>query len=925
MKQDVILMKITGFFFVFISAVLLAMPDLSEAQKHGTEKYSFDFRGESLEQVLERITRAVEIDLVYDPQLIRGIHVYKRINNQLFPALLQEILRDAELDYITLSSGTYVIVKKVEQNPGFGTFSGRVVDSSTGDPLSGATVLLADVSGGTTTNSSGIFSLPKLISGTYNVIFSYVGYKPVQLSIDVNPGNHLKEQIQMNPKPVDISPVVVEAHRPLLPNQGGNDSHINPNTDWTPAGITRDPIRSLNLSPGIQYGLPMTDLHLQGGQQTEHRIMLDGVPVYNPHSFGRLFSSFSPFAIGSINLHKAGFDVDEGSQISGIVNLNHDLHFSGKNQGILQADPLSVNGRGDFYIPAGNSGVSLMTAARTNVWDVFKEPTLKNSLSEWNFIDPLITNQVFDLDGDAAAYRPARQQSDVQFFDYHLAAGYKISSYSTLSASLYLADNSVTTELLNEASPDTDVPPFLYANDEYEWNNAAGQISWNGIISPRFDLSAKASFSASSFAHTSRIETSQSPFIGSFDSFSTLGAIQEFRSARQLLPAQIDGNRIRHFTFQTDGSYSFSPHFQLNGGIQLERVTSNVDLDDRFFLPADTRQRSVILSSYLNGKQRLGDLWHATFGTRVTYLNNPSGNLYLEPRAAVQYDNPGTEAGYFTVRFTAGIFRQFINQHEITNAGPTAIVPSFTLWSHAGNTDIPKAYHFTGSFLLEPNEKTTFKFESFYKWQPKATITSYTNLNNGFQINRDEVTAFAETTDMRTFGAGVRMNRELAGSGISLMAGYDYSFSRVDFSTQFGKSIQAPWNEPHKAQLRSIFHLLPNFSVLGKWQGIWGRAWAFRQSYYNFLLFQDIEGFSFTSPEDDKLKSFQQVDLSFIYRPSFWGTDIEFRVELINILNRQNTIDQSLLPVQNSEGENFEIRERTLPGFYPSASVQFLF
>ncbi|MGF1669206.1 MAG: carboxypeptidase-like regulatory domain-containing protein [Balneolaceae bacterium] len=918
-------MKFAGIHTISVLLLFIVMPEFLAAQSDETERYSFDFRGESLEYVLDHITRIVEIDLVYDPQIIRGIHIYKRINNQPFPALLQKIFEETDLDYITLSSGTYVIVRKVEQKPAFGTFSGSVTDRDTGDPLPGATVLLADISGGTTTNRAGIFSLPKLISGSYDVIFSYVGYEPVYISIDIKPGNHLQQQIQMKPKPVDIQPVVVEAHRPRLPNQGRNDSSINPNTEWTPAGFTRDPIRSLNLSSGIQYGLPMTDLHLQGGQQSEHRIMLDGVPIYNPHSFGQLFSSFSPFAIGSINLHKAGFNVEEGSQISGIVNLNHDLAYSEKNQGILHADPLSVNARGNFHIPAGNSGLNIMTALRTNVWDVFKEPTLKNSLSEWNFIDPLITNQVFDLEGDAAAYRPSRQQSDVQFFDYHLATGYKINAYSTLSASLYLADNSVTTELLSEASPEADVPPFLYANDSYSWNNAAGQITWNNVVSPRFDISVNASYSASSFRHTSRIETSQNPNIGSFDDLTTGTAFEEFRSARRFLPIQIDGNRIRHFTLQSDGSYSVSPRFQLDGGIRLERVTSNVDLDDRFFLPADTRQRSVILSSYINGEHRFGDSWNAAFGTRFTYLNNSIGRLFLEPRASVQYDNPDSKAGYWSVRFTGGLHRQFINQHDITNAGPTSIVPSITVWSHAGDTEIPKAVHFTGSFFIEPAEGTTIKFESFYKWQPKATITSYTNLNTGFQIERDEVTAFAETTTMRAFGSGIRVNQELAGSRINLMAGYDYSFSRIDFSTQFGKSIQAPWNEPHSAQFRTLWHILPNVSMLGKWQGIWGRAWAFRQSYYNFLLFQDLPGFSFDNPENDKLKSFQQVDLSFIYRPSFGGTGFEFRVELINILNRLNTIDQSLLPVQNSEEERLEIRERTLPGFYPSASVQFSF
>lgn len=908
---------------ILLLLLILSSTGKTFGQSNESDRYSFEFRGETLEKVLDTIAKNTNSDLVYDPKLITGINIYKRINDLPFPFFLKSILEEHGLDYILLSTGTYVVVENVKEKPLPGSFIGRVTDRETGKPLPGATVFLADASGGTSTGRAGNFSIPKLISGTYNVIFSYVGYEPVYKTIEIKPGTEVQETITMQTKPVDIAPVIVEAHRRRLPNQGNNDASVNAASPWQSVTMTRDPVRSLNLTPGIQYGLPMTGLHLEGGQKSEHRLMLDGVPVYNPFSFGQLFSAFSPFAIENVNLHKSGFGVQEGSQIAGIVNLNHQLSYTEENRGLIQSDPVSANAKGNIYIPINEKGINIMTALRTNLWDIFEEPNLRQSLREWDFIDPLITNQLEDIEGDANLYRPSDQRSDIQFFDYHFAAAYETGKYSKLQGSLYFSENSITTELLSEAPPETDVPRFLNAQDSYSWKNTAAHVTWSGFITPRFDLSAKASFSSSTFDHRYQFENTDEPLF--FDTASLDSEFGSIEDINRQLPTQIDGNRITHFTLSSDSRYSFSPTFHMDSGIQLELVNSDVDITDLFFLSANTEQSSSILSSYLNATKSFDENWLLTVGSRFTYLDSEKNNVFIEPRASLQYDQANSGIGFWSARISGGIYRQFINQHEITNVAPTAVVPSFTIWSHAGRTDIPKAFHLSGSFLLEPSEKTVIKADAFYKWQPETNITSYSNLSRGLGINRSQVSAFAESTSMESFGFGLRINHSLAGSKLRLMGGYDYSSARIDYSTQFGRTLTAPWNEPHRAQFRALWSISRKLTLLGKWQGIWGRAWAFRQSYYNFLLFREPEQFSFNNPEDDKLKTFQQVDLSFIYQPAFGETGLEFRLELINILNRRNTIDQSLLPSPDNEEQAFEIRERTLPGFYPSASVQFKF
>lgn len=912
---------------------MLLLSSVAIAQKNTAGSYTFEFRGESMIEVLDRIARQTDIDLVYDPQLIQGINVYKRIEDKSQNELLFLLLNDYRLDYITLSSGTIVIIRSVHESASFGTYSGKIVDNETGEPLPGATVLLADASGGTSTNRSGTFSLNRVMSGTHQIIISYLGYESVYKTIDIRPDHNIRDRISLNPRTLDVSPLIVHAHRPRLPVYHSG-TETDPNTEWVPGGTMRNPIRSLNLVSGVQYGIPMADLHLQGGQESEHRILLDGVPVYNPYSFGRMFSSFSPYAIGGVKLHKAGYGVEQGSQTSGLIGFSHDLNSNDENGILFQADPLTLNLRGDLSIPVKkkDSAINLMAALRTNYWDIYRSPALDQTLSDWNVIDPLLTNMLADLEGaDATDYSPVYNNSDIDFYDFHIAAGYEPDSFSSVEVSFYAAGNRVQTELLNRNIENDENAPFLFADDQHQWENIMGQLTWTRMLSARLDMRVQTAFSQNHFDHSNSIGVSNfNPYAAAQLSSPAFDYVNGEAVGRNytLLPTQIDGNSIRHILVRSDFTYSFTPSFKLDFGLQYDHIVSDVELSDLSYLPADTREESGHLSTFLKANHTLGNRLRIDYGSRLTWINR-TGKIYAEPRVSVQYDEPDAAIGYWSARVAGGVYRQFINKNEVTNVGATSIVPAFSVWSHAGDSEIPKAFHLTGSFLNEISGSSSLSLDVYHKWQPVTNITSYSNLVTGNELDRTEVRAFAETTSMRAFGGGIRFNQTFPESGLRVMAGYDYSHAEIDFDSQFGKQIMAPWNEPHRTQLRAIWRVVPDFSIVGAWQGVWGRSWAYRQSYYNFLQFRD-EGMagdvSLNSPENDQLKPFHQVDLSFIYQPELSKADLDIRLELINVLNRENTLEKSLYPVTDGENNtSYEQRSKRMPGFYPTASIRIKF
>ena len=124
--------------------------------------------------------------------------------------------------------------------------------------------------------------------------------------------------------------------------------------------------------------------------------------------------------------------------------------------------------------------------------------------------------------------------------------------------------------------------------------------------------------------------------------------------------------------------------------------------------------------------------------------------------------------------------------------------------------------------------------------------------------------------------------------------------------------------------------LWDDVTAVVKWQSINGRTWGYRQAYYDFLLFRGVEEageHNFRNPEDDRLSAFRQLDLSLIYQSEIGSANLDIRLDLINVLNRRNTIDWSLQPesmlsANRQQEENYEVRERQMPGFYPSISVE---
>ena len=906
---------------------MLAWATCASAQTVSGERISYDFRVEPLELVLDTIARDTAIDLVYEPRLVSNKEVFERVEDLPVLEALRRILEDHNLDYLTLSSGTIVIIKRVEGAPAFGALSGIIIDGRTGEPLHGATVILADSEGGTSAGRMGDFTLNRLISGSHTLIFSFVGYQAVTKVIQISPGDQVRETVELRPEPVSVAPIVVEAHRPQIYHYNPDAGAGQPLNGSGFFDYNKNPISELSLIPGVSSGVPMNDISIQGGQASEHRLLLDGAPIYTPNAPGRFYSTFSPYAIGSVKIQRAGYDASRGSQMAGLINMTHRLPAAESGGAMLQADPVSINLRGDVSFDLnGEAALSATALFRSNLWSVYRDPALDQTFREWSFIDPLIANRSGRLSENATLYTPFDRDADLTFHDFHTAVRYKPGRYQTINFSFYSSGNRLDTGVLNRSVPEQDIKPFLFSTERYYWRNRMAQVSWSSLPSSRLSIDTQVSYTRSIFDLKSELGFGIPSRFTNVGSSSVSLETGDFSFDQLALPSRIHGNKIGHLILRSDLTYSMSPNVELAGGLQFDRVQSEVYTDtdpgtQTFTDLADAG--SSLASGYGEANIRFGRYWHVTAGSRLTYHSGRE-TVFAEPRFSVQLDRPGADIGYWSAKISGGLYRQFINEYRVSSSGASALIPTFSVWSHSGRLPVPKAYHMTGSWLVEPSTRQMLRIEAYLKWQPTTSITSY---RQPAVENSDELPEiFAETTDMRALGGAIRYERTLIESTLKMMAGYDYSSSIVNMQTQFGRRVETPWNDPHRGQIRLFWSPSAEFTIIGKWQGVWGRKWAFRDAYYNILggeVAGSLPGISLNSPGDDRLSPVSQLDFSGVYQASFDAATLEFRVDLVNVLNRRNEVERYLRPViRDGVVTGYDIGRRTLPGFFPTFSVK---
>jgi iron complex outermembrane receptor protein len=246
------------------------------------------------------------------------------------------------------------------------TIEGRVLNSDSGEPLAGATILETGTTNGTSTDSDGYFTL-SLESQAESVQISFVGFKGKIIPIsDINMEEILL--VRLEPTTVLSGEVFVSALR------------VDDSTPIAYHNVNRDEIESRNLGQDIPYlinnapsvvstsdagaGIGYTGIRIRGVDPGRINVTINGIPLNDSESHGVFWVNLPDLASSTQNIQiqrGVGTSTHGAGAFGATLNLQTAL---------LKPDPYGqiTTGVGSFGTRKAN--VQLGSGRLNNGWQI---------------------------------------------------------------------------------------------------------------------------------------------------------------------------------------------------------------------------------------------------------------------------------------------------------------------------------------------------------------------------------------------------------------------------------------------------------------------------------------------------------------------------------------------------------------------------
>ncbi len=312
-------------------ALFLAFTLLCVVSANGQDvldkKISVEFRKTALAEVLEHIADQAGISFSYST---RNIPINEKITlsleDETLGTVLDEVFLGRKIEYLWTENK--MILRKArgssEQEERTFTISGYLRDSTDGETLIGATVLVDELEAGTITNAYGFYSI-SLPVGRYTLKYSYIGYQESVKNVSLNTDINLDQNLTTSTSLLQEIVITPNDSVQVVENIHANVTLLDNNTIIQKPSALGEPdvIKSLDIFPGIQlFRDGSTFFNVRGGGRDQNQMLVDEAPIYNPAHLLGLFSSFIPEAIKDIKLYKGNATADFGGRISSVMDIH---------------------------------------------------------------------------------------------------------------------------------------------------------------------------------------------------------------------------------------------------------------------------------------------------------------------------------------------------------------------------------------------------------------------------------------------------------------------------------------------------------------------------------------------------------------------------------------------------------------------------
>jgi hypothetical protein len=307
-----------------------------------------------------------------------------------------------------------LFLNSFSQNTG-GVF-GTVLDATTKRPLQGASVSIRETRQGSLTDSSGRYTIRNIVTGSYTLSVTYVGFgTEIKYNVPVSSGNETEISFEIQPDFSTFEEVVVTANRrtasvasletPLsVQKLTSEEIKTNPGGNF-------DISRVINSLPGVggssgSVGGYRNDIIIRGGGPSENVFYLDGIEVPVINHFATQGSGGGPTGILNVSfieevrLSTSAFDAKYDNALSSVFDFRQRTGNANRTQGNIRLSatelaatlegPLNKNKSLTYLASARRSYLQLLFSAidlpiRPDYWDfqykITYKPSTKSTLT----------------------------------------------------------------------------------------------------------------------------------------------------------------------------------------------------------------------------------------------------------------------------------------------------------------------------------------------------------------------------------------------------------------------------------------------------------------------------------------------------------------------------------------------------------------
>lgn len=645
------------------------------------------------------------------------------------------------------------------------TLSGKITDKFTGEELVGVNVYVIEKKTGVTTNEQGIYSL-NIGKGSYEIVFSYLGYTSQTKKIDIQENKRLN--IQLSSKETLLNDIEISGRK-----SDANVTDLSMSVQKIPMLTIKkmpslmgeaDILKSIQLLPGVQAAAEGTSgFSVRGGSMDQNLILLEESTVYNASHLMGFFSVFNNDAIEDATLYKGDIPAIYGGRLSSVLDVSmkdgNEKKWKGSGGIGLISSRLALEG------PIVKNKSSFLISGRRTYADIFL---------------PLSPNKEI-------------RDNTLYFYDLTAKLNYKIDEKNRIYTSGYWGRDKFGTKVAG-----------------MDFGNGIGNIRWNHIFSKTFF--SNVSLISSQYNYDLNLK------LGDEVGFEWKAGLLDFCLKTDFVKLLNANNTLRfginstHHTFKP-GEIRNTGKTSIISNILLEKKQA---LEHAFYISNEQKIGKKISVKYgirASAFQNMGKETVYNYDedfNRIDSVEYKKGEIYhtysgIEPRLGLVWLLP----------FQSSIKASYSSTVQYIQLGSnsTGGLP-VELWFPANKNIKPQRsnQYAIGWFKNFFENKIEGSVETYYK-----TIHNLIDFkDNAYLIGNSTIETEIKTGVGRSYGVEFLL-RKNTGDFTGWIA-YTYSRSlRTIESVSLGKEYQSPFDRPHNFVAVLSYDFSPRFNLSANW------------------------------------------------------------------------------------------------------------